>query len=666
MENKNSYISLNWLSAFLISIITFVITIFILPLWVTNPVVNPNLFILEKSMQSAWPERLEQISYLVMLIVPFLLIVIFQKLLLSFTEKIEIDDRQSTILSLVIQSVFLSLVIYCWLIQRNVLVSYFNDTLLFLAIILMVFYKYRSHFQIREKYLFKYLPVILVFFFTAWAILPGFYRTSHLDNAPDYTNLFVIDYHMRFPMDEAAAIINGRVPIVDFFPQYANLIPILLAPFFKLFGFSATYFSLSSVLLTFVALFSVFLALAKITNSTWKACFFYLPIIFVGFQPLGKSDPDGSKYFLPSYYGSMPDRYFGPLLLFYLLILTLQKNKKRTVFGSFFVATLVLINNLDFGLPAFGALFLALTFSYFKNNLDLRKNFLPFIIPAISAVITSLIFFILLLTILAKGSFPDFENLIIFQKLFALTGFFMLPISEVFAFNLIVYLTYLACLYLGIAGCLKRDPQKLIFEAMIYVSIFGLGSAFYYVGRSHAHTLAFLFPTWGLSLGLLFYYVSDLYQNKTNRQLLIVPFYLIMFHLAICWSSIITLSNPFLQIKRIFTQQSEKPLANYLYQIKDNLSPGEKTAIISSQPHVIANTLGVDNLFPFNHIESLILVEQADLFFRILEKNSVTKFFAPTSIEFEKLYNAHGFFSAKMIDTTLYLWEKKSEKSKSR
>ena len=79
---------------------------------------------------------------------------------------------------------------------------------------------------------------VLALLWTSIFALTGLFRDSDSQRWPDF-----FGYNIPFVMGEFAAALNGRTPLVDFFSQYQNFLPLLLTPYFKVAGVSVSTFS---------------------------------------------------------------------------------------------------------------------------------------------------------------------------------------------------------------------------------------------------------------------------------------------------------------------------------------------------------------------------------------------------------------------------------------
>jgi hypothetical protein len=81
--------------------------------------------------------------------------------------------------------------------------------------------------------------------------------------------------------DEVSAVANGRHPLVDFAPQYSKLLPYVFRPFAAAPGWSMGRFTVLMVLLSFVALYSVYLVLLRVTGGPFSALALYIAVVAI-------------------------------------------------------------------------------------------------------------------------------------------------------------------------------------------------------------------------------------------------------------------------------------------------------------------------------------------------------------------------------------------------
>src|SRR5262249_14698024 len=132
--------------------------------------------------------------------------------------------------------------------------------------------------------------------------------------------------HLSFVMNEFAAVLNGRTPRVDFFPQYQGLLAYLLAPLFRVICLSiATYTTVLMALSTF-GLLLWFGVLRRLTGDPWKALLLFVPLIWLSLLPIRLVPPNVYTHLSAFTYPLMGAiRYLGPCLTAALLSCYLQR-----------------------------------------------------------------------------------------------------------------------------------------------------------------------------------------------------------------------------------------------------------------------------------------------------------------------------------------------------
>jgi hypothetical protein len=207
---------------------------------------------------------------------------------------------------------------------------------------------------------------------TATFALTGLFRNSDSQRWPDY-----FGYNIPFVMGEFAAALNGRTPLVDFFSQYQNLLPLLLTPFFKVAGVSVTTFSASMFTLTIVGFMLLYSALCRVCKSAWSALGLFIPCVAVSFLSY-RTAPGGYLAGAFNYYAVGPLRYFGLFLLARLTVWYLEKPSISRLAPISAAALLVALNNLDFGVPsAVGVLACAILFPPPFRSVGIWRRLLP-------------------------------------------------------------------------------------------------------------------------------------------------------------------------------------------------------------------------------------------------------------------------------------------------
>jgi len=161
-------------------------------------------------------------------------------------------------------------------------------------------------------------------------------------------------WHVPFTSEEFSAVLDGLTPLVDFTPQYTVLLPYLAAPVFTVTGLTIGSFTTVMALISATGLLSVFVALVRVTGRGSLAALLYLPFLALTFYPTARGGAQVQT--MGAYYAVLPLRYAFPLLLTSLIVayaVSAHRWRSALLLGG--VAGAGLVNNVDFGIAALGA-----------------------------------------------------------------------------------------------------------------------------------------------------------------------------------------------------------------------------------------------------------------------------------------------------------------------
>ncbi|HMJ02949.1 MAG TPA: hypothetical protein VK506_08400 [Conexibacter sp.] len=420
------------------------------------------------------------------------------------------------------------------------------------------------------------------------------------------TGHFRIFVNVPFWLDEPFAVLNGRVPLVDFQTQYGHLLAYVSAGAMALFGASLGVYTIVMTIGSGLALLAVFAVLRRVVRRSLLALALFVPVISTSFfTELG---PPDTRHGPQTLFSVFPLRYLGAYALAWLTVRHLDGLAPRRRPLLFAAAGLVAINNLEFGLAAFGATLAALAIaepapSWARAGRLLRDAALG-ALAAVAAVS--------LLTLILSGSLPDLGMLLTFPRIYGVDAFGMMPMPHL-GFHVAIYVTFAAAIVLAVVRASARASEPLLTAMLAWSGVFGLGAASYYVGRSLPEVLISIFSAWSLALALLLVAtVRAILARPVRRPTLAEAAVLLAFGIAVC--SIAQTPTPWSQVERIGRASADRPFEQRetTRAIGEDTRPGESVAILGPLGHRIAYDLGVDNVSPYVSIESMPLRSQMD------------------------------------------------------
>ena len=446
-------------------------------------------------------------------------------------------------------------------------------------------------------------------------------------------------YHLDFTMGEFAATMNGRTPLVDLMPQYQNLSPVLLSPWFRLLGLSVTTYTLTMGALSLGGLLFIYSVYVRVTASRWRALVLYLPFVGHSLHPAHKGE--GGLYENAfNYFGVGPLRYFGLLLLAAATAWYLAQPSRRRLALVSTLAGAVALNNLDFGVPsALGVLFCALLFapparrSLLATRVSRLIHALRTAAVGIGGTLAGFALGLLVLR-LHGGAWPELAALVEYQRSFAQVGFFMLPLPPLGMYGLL-YLSFMAAILIALAASVTPGDDSAAARVqhgmLAYGGVAGLGALTYYIGRSHAYVLTAVFCAWGLVLGLLAWRAWLHWRGRglpwrpgagLGTIVRVAPS---VATLALCLALLpdaMNVPSPLTQGRRLSTPPAGAPSgdADAVALVRKYVPAGRPTVVVYPRGHWLALQAGVDNRSPFVHPGSLLLRRQVDLLMGAIDR----------------------------------------------
>ena len=261
-----------------------------------------------------------------------------------------------------------------------------------------------------------------------------------------------VSFHVQFTYDETFTIVNGRSPLVDFPTQYGALIPYLGALLMTVTGTSLAAFTAIMSALSAAALLALYEVLRRAARSAVAALALYVPLVATsGFIVHGSA----ARYSFLGYFGVFPLRIAGPFLLAALVAHRLGALEARVgprvlVFAA---AGLVVLNNVDFGAPAFGATVAAFIWTS-RQRWQTEARLLA---RDATAGLACALVLVSALTLARSGSLPHLGLIFTYARLFAVGGYNLLPLPRA-GVHLVLYATFVATIAVA---TVRAAPQSL-------------------------------------------------------------------------------------------------------------------------------------------------------------------------------------------------------------
>jgi hypothetical protein len=444
-----------------------------------------------------------------------------------------------------------------------------------------------------------------------------------------------IFYAIRAPLDETFAVLDGRTPLVNFIPQYGWLWPYATALIMSVFGVTFTVFSLTMCALTALSLLAIFALLRRVTPNAIAALALYLPFLAGGFfftQP-----PSANRYGPVNLYELFPLRYAGPYLLAWLAARHIDGARPHRRWLLFLLGGFVVLNNTDFGVPAFGATIAALLWI----GAPLRWSGVARLVRDALAGLLAAYVLVSIVTLLRTGSPVRLGALFLYDRIYGLAGLAELP-TPALGMHIVIYLTYVAAVAAATVRTIRRDPERLLTGLLVWSGIFGLGIGGYYMGRSTPEAVVMMFSAWTLTLALLTIVTVQQLARNPKRRLTIAHF-AVIFGMGVAVCSLAQTPAPWTQIKRLEARVAPIEVASpTLKQILVHYGGGRPEAIMDVIGHRMAYESGIVNVSPFIGIPSVFTLQQFDEIQCVLRSSGGHLLVLPLATTFSHFYAVAG------------------------
>jgi hypothetical protein len=467
-------------------------------------------------------------------------------------------------------------------------------------------------------------------------LLPSIFREQNLAPAS-----LSVTYHLQFTFDDFAALVDGRTPLVNYAEQYASLLPFLVWPILHVGGAQVGTFTVTMCFLSLIGLLAVQRVFALITRNERLALALYMPFLATSLFFILRS---GSQLFSwGSYYAVFPMRYVGPYVLLWLCVRHLRGLRPRSPIIVFMFAGLVVLNNIEFGLPAFLAVVIALLVSA-KPRRDFAVHLIKDAVIGLAGALAA----VSALTLLLTGQLPNLGLLTIYSRIFGEGGFGLLP-TPVAGLYLIVDMTFAAAILAAAVRYRDGSADGAYTAALAYSGVFGFGAGNYYMGRTTPSGLVVLFSIWALSVILLGLLTLRAFAAKQGRLRVSSPLLLAgaLVSLGLTSTAVAQFPAPWTQLRRIAASAPPPPPYNVSTAVAflhRTAKPGEPIVLLAPLGHLIAHDVGIKNVSPYSSQEDIVTYQQLDEVLAALHDAGGTRFYAvPTYPEIGLALARNGF-----------------------
>jgi hypothetical protein len=475
----------------------------------------------------------------------------------------------------------------------------------------------------RESTYRRRAALLLAALATAVWILPGVQTDGSVGAANGLTWV-----NVPFWLEEPFAVLDGRLPLVHFHAQYSQLLPYLAAGSMSLLGTSLGVYTTLLVTMSGLGMLAVYALLRRVVGSSLPALALYLPVLATGF--FTEAGPLANRHGPVTLLSMFPMRYTGAYVVAWLTARHLDGAAPRRLLLLAFAAGVVLVNNVDFGMPAFAAMLVAVALTRQPRSRRAAARLLAAALLGLLGAVAALV----LVTLVVGGTLPRPGWFFTFTRLYGVDGFGAMPMPRI-GFHLAIYATFAAVIVVAAVRAATHAEERVLTAMLAWSGVFGLGASAYYVGRSLPEVLISMFSAWALALALLLVVVVRALARRPARWPSLPEIAVLAgFGLAVC--SLAQTPLPWTQIDRIATRTPQPAYAHTATErfVARLTRPGERVAILTPLGHRIAYDLGLVNVSPYSELQVMLVREQLGETIADLRAARGSKLFLPI----EQLY----------------------------
>ncbi len=467
----------------------------------------------------------------------------------------------------------------------------------------------------------RWAALALAALFTAAWVLTAVNGEGSIGNANA-----AVGANVPFWLDETFAVLDGRAPLASFHAQYAHLMPYVGATTMSLFGASYGVYAVTMASVTALAMLAVYALLRRVLGSSLLALALYAPFLAHSF--FMETGPLENRYGPSNAWSMFPMRYAGPYALAWLTARHLDGVRP----GRVLLLTgggLVLLNNVEFGLPAVAATVAAILWA----GAPPTRAGTTRLAVQLGAGLLLAAALVCGLTLVVAGTLPRPALLVEFARIYGVDGFGMLPMPTL-GLQLALYVTFAAALVVATVRAVGGAEQRLLTGMLAWAGTFGFGVGAYFAGRSHPEVLIDLFSAWALALVLLAIAAAHAIAARPSRRP--TPAELaVLLGLGVAICSLAQTPTPWSQVARMRDATAVPAFVPARVErfVAARVQPNERVLLFTRLGHRIAYDLHVTDVLPYADPLSMPRRSQFDEAVRVARREGVRSIF----FEFERM-----------------------------
>jgi hypothetical protein len=409
----------------------------------------------------------------------------------------------------------------------------------------------------------------------------------------------------------AYAVLDGHTTLVDVHILYSKLLPYPTALVLAVLGSTTLAFTLFMTLLSLAALLAVYAVLRRIAGSVSALA------LFVPFVALSGTD---HWMRLASIW---PMRYGGAYLIAWLTARHVDCSRPRRAWVVFFVAGLVMLDDLDFG---FGALLGTIAALLCARPPRSVRELRP-LAGSVAGGVAGAVGLVTAFTFVRAGRLPDPSLLLEWPRIFTDVGLLAWPMPPA-SLHLAIYATLVGAVAVAAVRVARGAGDVLLTSMLAWSGMFGLIAASYYVVRADDLKLVAMFSAWGFALSLLVIVCVRALSAREWRAPTLAEL-LVLYGFALAVVAIVHTRSPeprIAQIARggssVYRTVAEPFVARYTDR-------GDKVAIMMAESYRIAYDLGLDDVSPYESENAIVTRRQLQTLLTVIEREDVEMLFTP-------------------------------------
>ncbi|MGX1305309.1 hypothetical protein AB7M35_000029 [Amorphus suaedae] len=435
-------------------------------------------------------------------------------------------------------------------------------------------------------------------------------------------------------------ISGGRTCLIDIQPQY-GCYPEFISPIIQTFGATPLVITVSFGALFVVSASLILDASRRIITSPAALAALAVWLLFLSAMILFYGSPD-------PYFAYYPLRVIFPAIAFWLFVridADTISPLRICALGAF--SAVAMFWNLDSGV----AVTLGMAAMVFLGGFTggkwarplqrLRTRLAPTLLffAAVGVGLLLAGFYLLL----KSGIEPTLTSLLRYQRLFALSGFAMIPLSGPSEYWVLVMTTFLLVFFVAASAAFKGTERDRALEAAAVLAFMGVGLMLYYFGRSHVFVLRLV--AWP-SCVLAFFLASRALKTPSALQRTLVAATIGLIAAVPFSFAVRNRAQPEFIYGEMHRRDSPDSIMADVEMIRRFTTPGERVVILGLNSATLYGGTGtLPALAGYSHPERLLKIDMESEIDAIVERGPQKIF-----VQFGDEPMSKGAFAARLIE----------------